>query len=99
MQWVFVVRGKNAIKTGLALMRMPSGCSKGFLTRRHGHHYGENQKGLMCPYLQQYLVIDNLMHNPVKLIFTPNEKHVYLAGVTPEAQLRLNQASITGEAT
>jgi hypothetical protein len=65
MDWVFVVRGKNAIKTGLALMRMTSGCSKRFLTHRHGHHHGENQKGLMCPYLQQfYLVIDNLMHNP-----------------------------------
>ena len=28
------------------------GCSKFFLTRKHSHHYGENQKVLMYPYLQ-----------------------------------------------
>ena len=32
---------------------------------RAGHHHGENQKVLMCPYLQQIqLAIESLMHIP-----------------------------------
>ncbi len=56
MHWDYVMRVKIGNKDGR---------SKDFLTRKHGGHHGENQKVLMCPYLQHiWLVIGILMNIP-----------------------------------